>query len=86
MSVKRLSSEELIIRRLRFLTTSNKGNHENGAIHIENGSIHAVDLYINSKKILNCKQLLTGIVYAHMVHLCQFFEIMNRKNLFRGER
>ena len=51
MSVKRLSSEELIIRRLRFLTTSNKGNHENGAIHIENGSIHAVDLYINSKNI-----------------------------------
>jgi len=51
MSVKRLSSEELIIRRLGFLTTSNKGNHENGAIHIENGSIHAVDLYINSKKI-----------------------------------
>ena len=51
MSVKRLSSEELIIRRLRFLTTSNKGNHENAAIHIENCSIHAVDLYINSKKI-----------------------------------
>ena len=44
MSVKRLSSEELIIRRLRFLTTFNKGNHKNGAIH-------AVDLYINSKKI-----------------------------------
>jgi len=38
------------------------------------------------KKFQNFKQLLTGIVYAHMVHLCQFFEIMNRKNLFRGER
>ena len=50
MSVKRLSSEELIIRRLRFLTTSNKGIHENGVIHIENGSIHAVDCILIQKK------------------------------------